>query len=327
LTAGRCGGKVAALVERSMETRRIGSLQVSIVGLGCNNFGRRLDLEGTRRVVDAALGAGIDFFDTADMYGDTRSEELLGLALAGRREAAVVATKFGWRLDDQRPGGASPRYVRQAVDDSLRRLGTDRIDLYQLHKPDPLTPIGETLAVLDELVRAGKVREIGCSNFSVEQLREARTAVRAGAARFVSVQNEYSLLHRDPERGVLAECEHQGLAFLPFFPLASGLLSGKYRRGEPDPCDTRLTATANMGDRFLTARNRAFAEALADFAGARGHTLLELAFSWLASHRAVASVIAGAMSPEQVRANAAAVARRLTPDELAEVDKLAPLDS
>jgi aryl-alcohol dehydrogenase-like predicted oxidoreductase len=309
-----------------METRRIGSLQISIVGLGCNNFGRRLDLEGTRRVVDAALGAGIDFFDTADMYGDTRSEELLGQALGGRRDAAVVATKFGWRLDDRRPGGASPAYVRRAVEDSLRRLGTDRIDLYQLHKPDPRTPIGETLAVLDELVRAGKVREIGCSNFSVEQLRQASAAVREGAARFVSVQNEYSLLVRDPERGVLQECERQGLAFLPFFPLASGLLSGKYRRGAPDPGDTRLTATANMGDRFLTARNRAAAEALADFAAARGRTLLELAFSWLASHRVVASVIAGAMSPEQVRANAAAAGWRLTPDELAQVDVLAPLN-
>jgi aryl-alcohol dehydrogenase-like predicted oxidoreductase len=309
-----------------METRHIGSLQVSIVGLGCNNFGWRLDLERTRQVVEAALGAGINFLDTADMYGGTQSEELLGQVLAGRRDTVVLATKFGWRIDDQRPGGASPRYLRQAVEDSLRRLATDRIDLYQLHKPDPLTPIGETLAVLDELVRAGKVREIGCSNFSLEQLREARAAVREGAAGFVSVQNEYSLLHRDPEREVLPECEREGLAFLPFFPLASGLLSGKYRRGAPDPGTTRLTATANMGDRFLTARNRAVAEALADFAAARGHTLLELAFSWLASHRAVASVIAGAMSPEQVRANAGAVGWRLTAEDLAEVDRLAPLD-
>jgi aryl-alcohol dehydrogenase-like predicted oxidoreductase len=308
-----------------METRHIGSLQVSIVGLGCNNFGWRLDLERTRQVVEAALGAGINFFDTADMYGDTRSEEFLGQVLAGRRDTVVLATKFGWKIDDERPGGASPRYLRQAVEDSLRRLATDRIDLYQLHKPDPLTPISETLAVLDDLVRAGKVREIGCSNFSVEQLREARTAVREGAARFVSVQNQYSLLHRDPERGVLQECEREGLAFLPFFPLASGLLSGKYRRGAPDPGTTRLTATASMKERFLTARNRAAAEALAEFAAARGHTLLELAFSWLASHRAVASVIAGAMSPEQVRANAAAAGWRLTADELAEVDRLAPL--
>ena len=308
-----------------METRHIGSLQVSIVGLGCNNFGWRLDLERTRQVVEAALGAGITFFDTADMYGGTRSEEFLGQALAGRRDTVVLATKFGWRIDDERPGGASPRYLRQAVEDSLRRLATDRIDLYQLHKPDPLTPIGETLAVLDELVRAGKVREIGCSNFSVEQLREARAAVREGAARFVSVQNQYSLLHRDPERGVLQECERESLAFLPFFPLASGLLSGKYRRGAPDPGTTRLTATASMKERFLTARNRVAAEALAEFAAARGHTLLELAFSWLASHRAVASVIAGAMSPEQVRANAAAAGWRLSADELAEVDRLAPL--
>lgn len=310
-----------------MELRKLGNsgLQVSIVGLGCNNFGWRLDLERTRQVVEAALGAGITFFDTADMYGGTRSEEFLGQALAGRRDTVVLATKFGWRIDDERPGGASPRYLRQAVEDSLRRLATDRIDLYQLHKPDPLTPIGETLALLDELVRAGKVREIGCSNVSVEQLREARAAVREGAARFVSVQNQYSLLHRDPERGVLQECERESLAFLPFFPLASGLLSGKYRRGAPDPGTTRLTATASMKERFLTARNRVAAEALAEFAAARGHTLLELAFSWLASHRAVASVIAGAMSPEQVRANAAAAGWRLSADELAEVDRLAPL--
>ena len=307
-----------------METRRIGSLEVSVVGLGCNNFGGRLDRQGARDVVAAALDAGVNFFDTADMYGETRSEELLGEALGARRGQAIVATKFGWRLDDRRHG-ARPAYVRHAVEDSLRRLGTDRIDLYQLHLPDPETPIEQTLAVLDELVRAGKVREIGCSNFSAAQLREARAAVRTGAARFVSVQNEYSLLQREPEREVLPECERQGLAFLPFFPLASGVLSGKYRGGAPGPAGTRLSGSSRLAERFLNDRNRAAADALAAFAEARGHTLLELAFSWLLRHRVVASVIAGAMSPEQVRANVGAAGWRLSAEDLAEVDRLAPL--
>ncbi|HLX09505.1 MAG TPA: aldo/keto reductase [Thermoanaerobaculia bacterium] len=308
-----------------METRRIGSLAVSVVGLGCNNFGGRLDRNGVQAVVDAALQAGVNFFDTADMYGDTRSEVLLGQALGGRREQAVVATKFGWRLDDQRHG-AKPAYVRRAVEDSLRRLGTDRIDLYQLHQPDPETPIAQTLAALDELVRAGKVREIGCSNFSAAQLREAQAAVRGGAARFVSVQNEYSLVQREPESEVLAECERQGLGFLPFFPLASGLLTGKYRRGAPMPAGTRLAGKSGFANRFLNERNLALADALADFAARRGHSLLELAFSWLLSHRQVCSVIAGAMSAEQVGANVAAAGWRLTPDELAEVDEASEID-
>jgi len=308
-----------------VETRRIGSLAVSVVGLGCNNFGGRLDRNGVQAVVDAALQAGVNFFDTADMYGDTRSEVLLGQALGGRREQAVVATKFGWRLDDQRHG-AKPAYVRRAVEDSLRRLGTDRIDLYQLHQPDPETPIAQTLAALDELVRAGKVREIGCSNFSAAQLREAQAAVRGGAARFVSVQNEYSLVQREPESEVLAECERQGLGFLPFFPLASGLLTGKYRRGAPMPAGTRLAGKSGFANRFLNERNLALADALADFAARRGHSLLELAFSWLLSHRQVCSVIAGAMSAEQVGANVAAAGWRLTPDELAEVDEASEID-
>jgi aryl-alcohol dehydrogenase-like predicted oxidoreductase len=310
--------------EGDVETRRIGSLEVSVVGLGCNNFGGRLDRQGARSVVAAALDAGVNFFDTADMYGETRSEEYLGEALGARRDQAIVATKFGWRIDDQRHG-AKPAYVRRAVEDSLRRLGTDRIDLYQLHVPDPETPIEQTLAALDELVRGGKVREIGCSNFSAAQLREAQAAVRPGAGRFVSVQNEYSLLHREPEREVLAECERLGLAFLPYFPLAGGALTGKYHRRAPAPAETRLTATPRLADRFLNERNRAIADALADFAAARGHSLLELAFAWLLRHRVVASVIAGAMSPEQVRANVAAVGWRLSPEDLAEVDRLAPL--
>ena len=208
-----------------MQTRRIGSLEVSVVGLGCNNFGRRIDAGATAAVVHAALDAGVTLFDTADIYGNGKSEEFLGRALGPRRKDIVLATKFGGPMDERRRG-ARPDYVRRAVEDSLRRLGTDRIDLYQLHQPDTETPIGDTLGALDELVRAGKVREIGCSNFSVEQLRDAERAARPGAARFVSVQNEYSLLHRDPEGGVLAECERQGLAFIPYFPLASGLLTG-----------------------------------------------------------------------------------------------------
>ena len=279
-----------------METRRIASLEVSVVGLGCNNFGGRLDRQGARSVVAAALDAGVNFFDTADMYGDTRSEELLGEALGARRDQAIVATKFGWRIDDQRHG-AKPAYVRRAVEDSLRRLGTDRIDLYQLHVPDPETPIEQTLAALDELVRGGKVREIGCSNFSAAQLREAQAAVRPGAACFVSVQNEYSLLQREPERDVLPECERQGLAFLPFFPLASGLLTGKYKRGGEVPADTRFAKAPGLRDRYATPRNEDIVEKLQAFAQARGHTLLELALSWLAARPNVASVIAGATRP------------------------------
>ena len=307
-----------------METRSIGSLAVSVVGLGCNNFGMRIDAAGTAAVVDAAIDAGINFFDTADIYGDTQSEQFLGRALAGRRGRVILATKFGMRVDDQRQG-ARPAYVRQALEDSLRRLATDHIDLYQLHTPDATTPIADTLAALDDLVRAGKVRQIGCSNFSAAQLREAQAAVRAGAARFVSVQNEYSLLHREPEREVLAECERQGLAFLPFFPLASGLLSGKYRRGVEPPLDTRLTGTGGLARRFMTDRNREAAQALAELAAARGHSLLELAFSWLLRHRGVASVIAGATAPEQVRANVAAAGWQLGADDLAAIDRIAPL--
>ena len=303
-----------------METRKIGSLQVSIVGLGCNNFGGRLDYNRTLAVVDEALEAGINFFDTADIYGGTQSEEFLGRALEGRRDKVVLATKFGMKVDEQRQG-AKPDYARRACEDSLRRLRTDRIDLYQLHQPDPATPIADTLAALDELVRSGKVREIGCSNFSAQQLREARDAAGQGA-RFVSVQNEFSLLHREPEREVLAECEREGLAFLPFFPLAGGMLTGKYRRDQPAPENGRLSK--GSGSRFLNDRNLGIAEKLLDFAASRHHSLLELAFSWLLSRPPVASVIAGATSPEQVRANVAAAGWRLSPADLAEIDRLAP---
>ena len=300
-----------------MEHRSIGSLRVSLVGLGCNNFGMRIDEAATQRVVDAALEAGINFFDTADIYGSTKSEEFLGRALKGRRDRAIVATKFGMAVDDQRKG-ARPEYVRRACDDSLKRLATDYIDLYQLHQPDPSVPIADTLGAMNDLVKAGKVKEIGCSNFSAEQLDEAARAAKPGAARFVSVQNEYSLLHREPERSVLPACQRLELAFLPFFPLASGLLTGKYDPANGAPKDSRLSLS--WTSRFTSERNVRIAEALKKFAASRGHTLLELAMSWLASRPQVASVIAGATSPEQIRANARAADWSLTPQDLAEIE-------
>jgi len=304
-----------------MELRAIGSLPVSVVGLGCNNFGMRIEGDASARVVAAALDAGITFFDTADIYGDTKSETFLGQALGSRRTQAIIATKFGMRLDESRRG-ARPEYVRTAVEDSLRRLRTDYIDLYQLHQPDPSVPMADTLGALDDLVKAGKVKQIGCSNFSAGQMEEAHRSAAPGGARFVSVQNEFSLLHREPERDVLPACARLGLAFLPYFPLASGLLTGKYARGKGAPEGSRLSLSWTA--RFTTAKNVAIAEALQAFAATRGRTLLELAMSWLAAHAPVASVIAGATSPDQVRANAAAVNWRLAPEEIAEIDRLAP---
>ncbi len=302
-----------------VETRRIGSLEVSVVGLGCNNFGWRIDSRASAAVVDAALDAGINFFDTADIYGNGQSEEYLGRALGSRRERVLIATKFGMKMDEEK-GGARPEYVRLAAEASLRRLGTDHIDLYQQHQPDPQVPIAETLDALDELVREGKVREIGCSNFSAAQLREAAAATRPGKARFVSVQNQYSLLHREPEKDVIPECLRLGMAFIPYFPLANGLLTGKYRRGQPPPEGSR--AHAGFGPKVFTDENLALVERLAQFAESRGHTMLELAISWLLARPAVASVIAGAKSPEQVKANAAAAGWRLTPEDLAAIDAI-----
>jgi aryl-alcohol dehydrogenase-like predicted oxidoreductase len=309
----------ALIQDRAMEHRSIGSLRVSMVGLGCNNFGMRIDEAASIRVVHAALDAGIDFFDTADIYGSTASEQFLGRALKGRRQRAIVATKFGMAVDEQRKG-ARPDYVERACEDSLKRLGFDSIDLYQLHEPDPSVPIAETLGALNGLVIAGKVKEIGCSNFTAEQLDEAERAVAPGAARFVSVQNEYSLLHREPEPSVLPACQRLGLAFLPYFPLASGLLTGKYARGKTAPKDSRLSLS--WTSRFTSDRNVRTAEALQAFAAARGHTLLELAMSWLASRPQVASVIAGATSAEQVRANAAAAHWALTTAELTDIERI-----
>ena len=305
-----------------METRMIGSLAVSVVGVGCNNFGMRIDEKRSQEVVDAALDVGINFFDTADMYANGKSEELLGRFLGARRRDVIVATKFGNEMQGH-GRGARPEYVRQALDASLERLGTDYVDLYQQHVPDPDVPIAETLGALDELVKAGKVREIGCSNFSAAQITEARKAsnARPGSASFVSVQNEYSLLHREPEEEVLAECEHDRMAFLPFFPLKSGLLTGKYRKGRPVPEDTRV-AKYERYNKLLTEENLDKVEALIDFAESRRRTLLELAFSWLLAHRVVASVIAGATSAQQVRNNAAAADWKLTPEDLEEIDSL-----
>jgi aryl-alcohol dehydrogenase-like predicted oxidoreductase len=304
-----------------MQTRRIGSFTVSAIGLGCNNFGMTIDERRSADVVHAALDAGINFFDTADMYGGTKSEEFLGKALAGRRNQAIIATKFGMRVDASRQGGAHPDYIRQSVEGSLKRLGTDRIDLYQLHMPDAKVPVADTLGALDGLVKAGKVREIGCSNFSAEQLRAADAAVKSGAARFVSVQNQYSLLHREPEVDILPACDQLGLAFLPYFPLANGLLTGKYSKGTPPPAGTRMTMSwAAAG---LTDHNFAVVEALSGVARKNGRTLLELAISWLLRQPAVASVIAGATSAEQIRANAAAAGWGISKEDLASIDRIA----
>jgi aryl-alcohol dehydrogenase-like predicted oxidoreductase len=279
-------------------------LQVSVVGLGCNNFGRRVDLDGTRAVVDAAISDGVTFLDTADIYGGSgASEELLGQALEGRRDEVVLATKFGMDMHDGKgPRGSAP-YIRDAFEASCRRLRTDVIDFYWYHTPDGETPIAETLGALDELVRAGKVRAIGASNFSAAQIQEAEDVARNdGLTHFSAIQNQYSLLVREAEREVLPLCERLGLGFVPFFPLASGLLTGKYRRGEPAPAGTRLA------DRGQVATDAQFAvlESLAAFAAERDLTMVEVAIGTLLAQPAVSSVIAGATKPEQVATNAAA---------------------
>jgi aryl-alcohol dehydrogenase-like predicted oxidoreductase len=306
-----------------VETRTIGSLKVSVVGLGCNNFGGRLGPAETDAVVGAALNAGITLFDTADIYGGAKSESYLGAALGRRRDQIVLATKFGAPYEGHE-GGASAAYVRIAVEDSLTRLGTDRIDLYQLHVPDQKTPISETLGVLAELVAEGKVREIGCSNFSLAMLEEAAAAVGDGDPRFVSVQNQYNILHREPEDGVLAECDRTGVAFLPYFPLAMGLLSGKFRSGRPLPQGTRLAGMGEAAATQLSEERLAKVQALDDLARGDGHTVLDLAFGWLLSRPAVASVIAGATSAEQINGNVAAGAWRPSAEILAAVDAIAP---
>jgi aryl-alcohol dehydrogenase-like predicted oxidoreductase len=310
-----------------LPTRRLGDseIEVSVVGLGCNNFGRRLDLNRTAAVLEAALDAGVTFFDTADVYGEGDSERLMGEVLEGRREEFVLATKFGWELSgaEGAPDAArgSREYIRWAIEGSLRRLRTDRIDLYQYHHPDGVTPLEETLVALDELVGEGLVKAIGCSNFSAEELEEAeRISRQRGLSRFVTLQNEYSLLQREVEAEVAPACERLGVSILPYFPLASGLLSGKYRRGESGPEGSRLSAGEQAGNdaQFDVI------EALEAFAEARGVGVLDVAIAGLAAQPAVASVIAGATRPEQVQANVAAL--KWQPDEadLAELDRVAP---
>jgi aryl-alcohol dehydrogenase-like predicted oxidoreductase len=313
-----------------MQQRPFGTttIKVSAVGLGCNNFGTRLDREATRNVVHAALDASITLFDTADIYGNRGdSERLLGEALGARRKDIVLGTKFGLPMDGSgRRQGGSRRYVRQALEASLKRLKTDWIDIYYYHRPDPATPIEETLEALNGLVRQGKVRHIGCSNFSAAQVREAQNTARAnGVTPFAATQDQYNLLSREIERDVLPMIEAEKLALLPYFPLASGMLTGKYRLGQPMPQGTRLS-NPRYSDRFLNDENLRTVEQLEEFCAARGRTLLELAFGWLLAKAPVASVIAGASTPEQVRLNAAAAGWALVPDEVAEVDRLTRRD-
>ncbi len=317
-----------------MEIRNLGrsGLRVSAIGLGCNNFGGRLDPAATSRVVNAALDAGITLFDTADVYGSFGgssghfgvSEEALGAALGPRRKDIVLATKFGMPMDTAGIlKGASRRYIVSAAEASLKRLQTDWIDLYQQHFPDPLTPIEESLRALDDLVRAGKVRYIGCSNFAAWQVADAQwTARSTGSNPFISCQDELSLLVRRHDSDLLPAMEHFGLGLLPYFPLASGLLTGKYKRNTPLPEGARLTDTQRLADRYLTEANWPVVEKLEDFAAARGHTILELAFSWLLARRPVASVIAGATKPDQIQLNAASASWRLSDDDLAAIDAI-----
>jgi aryl-alcohol dehydrogenase-like predicted oxidoreductase len=311
-----------------MEKRSLGTsgLEASLVGLGTNNFGMKIDLAASRAVINAALDAGITFFDTADMYGNGQSEEFIGQVLGPRRKEIVLATKFGgvamMRKSGERWG--SRDYITKCVEASLQRLRTEWFDLYQMHYHDPTTPIEETLAALDDLVRQGKVRAVGCSNFSGAQIAEAEAKARERhLAHFITAQNEWSLLKREGERDAIPACEQHGLGQLPYFPLASGLLTGKYHRGEAFAAGSRL-ATLKFFQGWATDENFTKIEALQAFAKKRGHTLLELAFSWLAARPCVVSVIAGATTPEQVRANAAAANWQLSAAELAEVDALAP---
>jgi aryl-alcohol dehydrogenase-like predicted oxidoreductase len=292
---------------------------VSVIGLGSNNFGRRLDLAATRAVVDAALDAGVTFFDTADIYGRGLSEEYLGEVLQGRREQVVLATKFGLDMGDGKGPRGSPAYIRQAIEGSLRRLRTDVIDVYWYHQPDGETPVAETLATLDEFVRAGTVRAIGASNFSAEQIEEAdAAALEHGFARFEAIQNQYSLLVRDAEREVLPTCERLDLGFVPFFPLASGLLTGKYRRGEPGPEGTRLSSRETIA----TDEQFDLLELLEVYAEQRDVSLLDVAIGGLLIRPVISSVIAGATSPEQVRANVSAAEWEPSDDDVATLNDL-----
>jgi aryl-alcohol dehydrogenase-like predicted oxidoreductase len=310
-----------------MKVRKLGNsaLTVSVVGLGCNNFVLRTDLEGSRAVIDRAIDLGITFFDTADVYGNRGgSESLIGEILGERRKNILLATKFGMPMDDAGTmKGASRRYIMTAVEASLRRLRTEWIDLYQIHTPDPLTPIEETLRALDDLIRQGKVRYIGCSNFPAWKVVEALwTSRELRINSFISCQDEYSLVVRDIESDRIPVMQSYGLGLLPYFPLASGLLTGKYRRNQTPPQGTRLAAWKSMATRYSTEKNWEIIEALEKFCAERNRTLLELAFGWLLSKPVVSSVIAGATKPGQLDLNVAAADWVLSPEELAEVDKI-----
>ncbi len=308
-----------------MEKRKLGNseLEVSLVGLGANNFGGRMDLEATRRVVHKALDLGVTLIDTADAYNSGGSEDLLGQVLGERRKHVVLATKFGMVTDGSRSlAGASRGYIAQSIEGSLKRLRTDWIDLYQLHRPDPATPIEETLRALDDLVRQGKVRHIGCSNLSGAQVGEAqRTAQRQGLAPFISAQDQYSLLARGIERELIPAMKDNGIGLLPYFPLAGGFLSGKFKRGAPLPQNTRMSQR-RYSDRFVNDRNWRLLEELDAFASRRGRTLLELAFGWLIGQPVVASIPAGASTPEQVEQNVRAAGWTLSTADMAEVDRI-----
>ncbi|HUX20999.1 MAG TPA: aldo/keto reductase [Spirochaetia bacterium] len=309
-----------------MEKRRLGSsgLEVTLVGLGCNNFGGRTDFEQTQKVVHKTLDLGINLFDTADVYSRGTSEEFLGRILGDRRKEIVLATKVAKPMDDAGLlRGSSRRYIMTAVEASLKRLHTDWIDLYQLHDPDPHTPIEETMRTLDDIVRQGKVRYIGCSNFAAWQVVEAQlTAKSSGWTALISFQDDYNLLTRGIEQELVPVGVKYGMGLLPYYPLASGLLTGKYRKGEALPAGARITNSKAYTERYLTGENWEIVERLEAFASGRGHSLLELAFSWLACKASVASIIAGATKPEQVEQNAQAAAWVLSEEEMAEVDAI-----
>lgn len=308
-----------------MQFRNLGrsGLRVSLVGLGCNNFGGRIDDEAARKVVDAAIEHGITLFDTADIYGEKAgSERVLGEVLGPRRKDIVLASKFGMKMYHGGQGG-SRRYIISAVEESLTRLKTDWLDLYQFHTPDPLTPIDETLRALEDLVTQGKVRYVGCSNMPAWQVADAQWAARdLRLPGFASAQDEYSLLKRGAEKDLIPALKHYGMGLLPYFPLANGALTGKYRRNAPMPDGARLTKLPERAGQIFSDANWVKIEALTDFCEARGRTLVELAFSWLAAQAVVSSVIAGATKPEQIAANVKAADWALTAEDLAEIDRI-----
>lgn len=311
-----------------MEQRTVGrsGLRASLLGLGCNNFGPRLDIEATKKVVFRALDVGVTFFDTADVYGNGTSEQQLGAVLGARRKDIVIASKFGMAMDKEgKLSGGSRGYIMRAVEDSLSRLRTDWIDLYQLHVPDPLTPIDETMRALDDLIRQGKVRYIGCSNLPAWQVVEANlTASARGQAQFISCQEEYSLLVRDIERDLLSAMKRHHLSLLPYRPIAGGYLTGKYKRNAPPPEGARLASSAmkRFADRFMTPANWDKLDQLEALVKQSNRSLLDIAFGWLASKPFIPSVIAGASTPEQVDLNCKAVTCALTAEEVAKVEAI-----